>query len=46
MKGNFDAGLSTATFAAELAEAAGDNRVLAEAETRRGTGPPGGRWIP
>jgi class 3 adenylate cyclase/tetratricopeptide (TPR) repeat protein len=37
MLGDNDAGLSTATLAAQLARAAGDNRVLAEAETRRGT---------
>jgi tetratricopeptide (TPR) repeat protein len=37
MKGDLDASLSAATQAADLARAAGDNRVLAEAETRRGT---------
>jgi tetratricopeptide (TPR) repeat protein len=37
IKGDLDTSLSTATLAADLARAAGDNRVLAEAETRRGT---------
>jgi class 3 adenylate cyclase/tetratricopeptide (TPR) repeat protein len=36
-KGDLDASLAAATRAAHLARAAGDNTVLAEAETRRGT---------
>jgi tetratricopeptide (TPR) repeat protein len=36
-KGDLDASLAAATRAADLARAAGDNTVLAEAETRRGT---------
>jgi class 3 adenylate cyclase/tetratricopeptide (TPR) repeat protein len=37
MKGDLDTSLSTASLGADLARAAGDNHVLAEAETRRGT---------
>ncbi len=37
IKGDLDASLATATLAADLARAAGDNHILAEAETRRGT---------
>jgi class 3 adenylate cyclase/tetratricopeptide (TPR) repeat protein len=36
-KGHLDTSLAAATRAADLARAAGDNTVLAEAETRRGT---------